>query len=454
MRWVPCSAGWTRPGGLRGYSVLWLGQILSVSCARMVNFAFGVWLFLRTHSTVDLSVMTGSAFLATMVVSPLAGTAIDRLPRRLTIAVGDAGSVVVLGLTLVLFQFGGVQVWELFVANTLIGVLVAFEVPAYSATISLMVDKKHYSRANAMRTMADSVQNVVAPIAGAIALQCLGINIVVLVSVLASVVAATTVFLVRIPEPDRTAARADGWWHGALLGFRYIAVRPGLIGVQLTFFFVSMLSVMGWQVLTPMVLLRTGNDELAVGLIQTVGAVGGVLGGVVMFLRPPALRPVRSVLLAVVVYYLLGRIVLGVGDGPFWWSVSWFCSWVCMPFLRGNLDAIWQVKVAPAMQGRVFGARQVIDNMALPIALGVVGPLVDGVLEPGMQPGGALLPVFGAFVPGGPGGGMALVFFGTGVLGVLVGLAGFLVRGVRDVDTDLPDHDAQPAKVLATSNAA
>jgi DHA3 family macrolide efflux protein-like MFS transporter len=432
---------------MSGYSILWAGQILSVSAARMVNFGFGVWLFLRTHSAVDLSVMTGVAFVATMLASPFAGAAIDRLPRRLTIAVGDAGTVVVLGTLLALFSVDGVQVWELFLANTIIGVLVAFEVPAYSATISLMVAKEDLSRANAMRTIADSVQNVVAPTLGAIALQCLGINLMVLIAVLAGLVAVGTVFLVSIPQPDRTAARAAGWWHGAWVGFRYISARPGLVGLQLTFFVVSMLSVMGWQVLTPMVLLRTGNDELAAGLVQTVGAVGGVVGGVVMLLRPPPVRPVRSMLLAVLVYYSLGRIVLGMGDGMFWWAASWFCSWLCMPFLRGNLDAIWQVKVDPAMQGRVFGARQVIDNLALPLALAVVGPLADTVLEPGMRHGGALLPVFGSLVPAGPGGGMALVFFGTGVLGVAVGLCGFFVRVVRDVDTDLPDHDALPELV-------
>ncbi|REH54246.1 MFS transporter [Kutzneria buriramensis] len=429
--------------------MLWAGQILSVSAARMVNFGFGVWLFMRTHSALDLSLLTGVAFVATMVCSPFAGAAIDRLPRRLTIAVGDAGTVVVLATLLALFAWNGVQVWELFLANTIIGVLVAFEVPAYSATISLMVSKQDLSRANAMRTIADSVQNVVAPTLGAIALRCLGINTVVLIAVLAGLVAVGTVFLVKIPQPDRTAACADGWWQGAGAGFRYIAARPALIGLQLTFFVVSMLSVMGWQVLTPMVLLRTGNDELAAGLVQTVGAVGGVVGGVVMLLRPPAVRPVRSVLLAVLAYYSLGRIVLGMGDGMVEWAASWFCSWACMPFLRGNLDAIWQVKVDPAMQGRVFGARQVIDNLALPLALAVVGPLADTVLEPGMQPGGALLKVFGSVVPGGPGGGMALVFFGTGVLGVLVGLCGFFVRTVRDADTALPDHDMVPELVTS-----
>jgi MFS family permease len=443
----------SRPGGLCGYSILWAGQILSVSAARMVNFGFGVWLFLQTHSAFDLSLMTGAAFVATMLCSPFAGAAIDRLPRRLTIVVGDAGTVVVLGTLLVLFSLHGVQVWELFLANTLIGVLVAFEVPAYSATISLMVAKEDLSRANALRTIADSVQNVVAPTLGAVALQCLGIDVVVLIAVLAGAVAAGTVFLVRIPQPDRSAACATGWWHSAVLGFRYIAARPGLVGLQLTFFVVSMLSVMGWQVLTPMVLLRSGNSELAAGLVQTVGAFGGVVGGVVMLLRPPPVRPVRSVLFAVLAYYSLGRIVLGMGDDMFWWAASWFCSWVCMPFLRGNLDAIWQVKVDPAMQGRVFGARQVVDNLAFPLALLIVGPLADNVLEPGMQPGGALLEVFGSVVPGGPGGGMALVFFGTGFLGVLVGLCGFFVKVVRDVDTDLPDHDALPDLVTTPSHA-
>ena len=46
---------------------------------------------------------------------------------------------------------------------------------------------------------------------------------------------------------------------------------------------------------------------------------------------------------------------------------------------------------------------------------------------------------------GGSGAGMALVFVGTGVLGVLVGIVGFVVRTVRDVDTELPDHDADLA---------
>jgi hypothetical protein len=48
---------------------------------------------------------------------------------------------------------------------------------------------------------------------------------------------------------------------------------------------------------------------------------------------------------------------------------------------------------------------------------------------------------------------MALVFFGTGFLGVLVGLCGFFVKVVRDVDTDLPDHDALPDLVTTPSHA-
>ncbi|GIG56002.1 MFS transporter [Longispora fulva] len=431
-----------RPSGMRGYTVLWAGQVMSVSGARMVAFAFGIWLFQRTHSTVDLAAMTMTAFVATMACSPFAGAAIDRLPRRLTIVASDAGSGVVLLVLAILFATGGVEVWQLYAANAVIGAFVAFQGPAYSATIAVMVDEKHYVRANAMRSMAESIPSILAPASGAAVLQLVGIEGVVLGALAASLVAVGTAFCAAIPDAgDRGAARRQGLWSGAWSGFRYIAGRRGLLGIQLTFFAISLISAMGWQVLTPMVLLRTGDDEVAAGLVQTVGAVGGVVGGLVMTALPSPARRIRGALAAIIVYMLLGRLVLGVGDGPLWWAAGWFSAWLCMPFLRGYLDAIWQRKVDTGMQGRVFGARQFLDNLSLPIALGAVGPLVDRVLEPGMREGGALAAVFGGLVTPGPGGGMALVFLGTGAVGTLVGVAAFLVPAIRDVDTDLPDHD-------------
>jgi hypothetical protein len=45
----------------------------------------------------------------------------------------------------------------------------------------------------------------------------------------------------------------------------------------------------------------------------------------------------------------------------------------------------------------------------------------------------------------GPGAGMAVMFLISGMLGVLVGVAGYLFPLVRDVEDRLPDHDAVTA---------
>jgi hypothetical protein len=71
----------------------------------------------------------------------------------------------------------------------------------------------------------------------------------------------------------------------------------------------------------------------------------------------------------------------------------------------------------------------------------VTGPLADGLLLPGMMEGGSLAPIFGWLVGVGPGTGISLLMFLMGLTGVLVGLAAFAFKPVRDVEKMIPDHD-------------
>jgi hypothetical protein len=68
------------------------------------------------------------------------------------------------------------------------------------------------------------------------------------------------------------------------------------------------------------------------------------------------------------------------------------------------------------------------------------GPLADRVFEPRMMPGGALARVFGSVVGVGRGAGMALIFVVFGGIALLVGIASFMVRSIRDVEDLIPDY--------------
>lgn len=133
---------------------------------------------------------------------------------------------------------------------------------------------------------------------------------------------------------------------------------------------------------------------------------------------------------------------MGLGRRLPVWAVASFCGAFFVPIINGSNQAIWQAKVAPDVQGRVFSIRRLIAWFVNPAAMLIAGPLADFVLEPAMQPNGVLSNRFGWLVGTGPGAGMALIFIFTGLVAMGVGLGGYLVPVVREAEAILPDHDA------------
>ncbi|WP_180966005.1 hypothetical protein [Fischerella thermalis] len=82
-------------------------------------------------------------------------------------------------------------------------------------------------------------------------------------------------------------------------------------------------------------------------------------------------------------------------------------------------QAIWQSKVAPAVQGRVFAVRSMLALVSLPLAYLIAGPLADQVFEPLLTPTGLLAGSVGKFIGFGRGYGIALLFVVMGMLTML-----------------------------------
>jgi len=316
------------------------------------------------------------------------------------------------------------------------------------------MEKGHYARANAMISLSSSVPAIFAPTLAAVLLGVFSIKTILMIDVVSYALAIGAVFLVAIPERQRSAPGADpaadasedrpsgGVWRDTVLGFRFIAERPGLLGLESILFSVSLFAAMGWILLTPMVMARTGNDQSQIGIVMSAGAIGGVVGGAIVTAIKAPPQKMRWLLFGILGFSLLGRVLLGVSDSVTLWCVSWFCAWICIPFIDGYGQAIFQQKVPEALQGRVFAARQMLENLSMPIAVGVAAPLADYYLDPRMRPGGSLASTFGGLVGTGPGAGMALVIVFTGLIGAVVGVVGLCSRTVREVETLIPDYDA------------
>jgi hypothetical protein len=183
--------------------------------------------------------------------------------------------------------------------------------------------------------------------------------------------------------------------------------------------------------------------------VQSASAVGGVIGGAALTAWGGPRRKVDGVLLGMVSTSLFGTVVLGLGRSLPVWAVGGFLTMVFLPMLNGSNQAIWQSKVPPSLQGRVFSTRLIIAQVTAPIAMLASGPLADRVFGPAMLASGSLAPVLGWLTGTGSGAGISLMFVLFGLAGAVAGMAGYLIPSVRNVERLIPDHDtpAEPQQV-------
>jgi MFS family permease len=434
---------------MRTFSFVLVGQVFSLLGSGMTGFALVIWAFLMTGQATTLAIASLVYFAPTVLFSPVAGALVDRWNRKLTMILSDLAQGLTTVAMLPLFLTGNLQIWHWYIAGAIAGTFAAFHFPAYSAAISTMIPKAQYGRASGLMSVAESASGIFSPVVGAAILGILGVTrgvpTIMMIDITTFTIAIGILLAVKIPQPRRTEAgeRARGsLLKESVYGFRYIGARRSLLGLQLVFFTTNLIATLGFTILTPMILARTGNDALVLGSVQSAGAIGGVVGGIVMSAWGGPKPRVYGVLFGMALEGVVGMILMGLATGIAMWAAAAFLSAFLIPIINGSNQAIWQAKVAPDVQGRVFAARRLIAQITAPIGMGVAGPLADRVFEPGMQPGGSLSGTFGVLVGVGPGSGMALMLVIFGVLGAFAGVAAYGVRAVRLAETLLPDHDA------------
>ena len=193
-----------RPSGMFGFTIVWLGQIVSVLASSMSQFGLTIFMYEKTQSATALGLMQVFYFVPFLVVSPIAGVMVDRHNRKLMMMVSDLGSgLATIGILLVLY-FNVWQFWHMYVASIIFGLGQAFQWPAYSAAISTMIPKEQLGRANGMMSLIEAGPGVIAPILAGALLPLIKLTGILFFDVATFILAVVTLMFVHIPQPVRT----------------------------------------------------------------------------------------------------------------------------------------------------------------------------------------------------------------------------------------------------------
>ena len=297
--------------GMRGFTVIWGGQFVSMLGTNMTNFAMTIWAWQETGEATALA-LTGLAFvLPNILLYPVAGALVDRWNRKLVMMLSDIAAGISSLAVLLLYMSGSLEIWHLYITGAFFGIFQSFQFPAYSAAVSMMIEKDDYARASGMLGLAQNISGIFAPVAAGVLLSIIGTRGILIFDIFTVGVAIAALFIVQVPQPPvTTEAEKSSLLEDTLFGFKYIRERPGLLGLQLVFFTINFTGSLGFPLLAPMILSRTGDNTVILGAVRSAFGAGGVVGGLILSAWGGPKKKVHGVLAGMAFSCLFGYIAI------------------------------------------------------------------------------------------------------------------------------------------------
>mgnify|MGYP000845511722 FL=1 len=426
------------PKDMKTFFIIWGGQLISMLGSGLTQFALGVWIYDQTKQATPFAITVLLGAIPRVLLLPIAGSIADRFNRRIIMILADTFSALLTLAIFFLLGAGQLQLWHVYLLSVLGSVLSAFQEPAYTASISMIVPKEKLGSANGMAQMGQALTSVLTPVMAGALFVFIGFNGIILIDFVTFFFAIAALLFVHIPQPERAPEHKDkNIWQDMQFGWNYLNERKGLLGLLLYYAMVNFLLNWSAVLLIPMVLSRFTADVL--GIIQTVMGVGMLAGSIIMSAWGGAKRRIPTAI-GFIILGVTGFIIAGLQPNPWFIGAGIFLLMFSVPLASGNSQVVFQTKVPREIQGRVFSVRSTISQSMMPLAFLTAGPLADKFFEPLLQDGGALASTFvGQILGTGVGRGIGLMFILSGLTAILVSVMVYANPRIRNLEDELPD---------------
>ncbi len=155
----------------RDYRFLWSGHVCSSFVMRMDSVALG-WLVLEmTHSAFMVGLIGAVRFLGSMA-GPWTGVAADRMDRRHLIVVATGVLAALIAVLTILVAMRRLEVWHLFAATLVRGVMQAFLQPAQQSLQADVLSPRDLPNGISLTTMAMNITSISGPVLCGFLLAC------------------------------------------------------------------------------------------------------------------------------------------------------------------------------------------------------------------------------------------------------------------------------------------
>jgi DHA3 family macrolide efflux protein-like MFS transporter len=393
------------------FSALWSGQLISLFGDRLNQLALVAVVAISTGSALATGLVFFAATLPNLLLSPIAGTFVDRWDHKEVMVVSDIlRGAIVLVLPLAAIT-NIILVYPLIFLVTSISV---FFRPARVAILPQIVPEEDLLSANSALWVGETIADVLGyPLAGLfVALLGSAVPLAFWVDSATYLASAALVWTIVVQARQRSAAdhAREGFVAELMAGWQFLRKETVLLANTLQGA-AGQFSLGIAIALTPSFVQTTFNQsgfgwQAAYGFLETGIGVGNLLGGFAIGLIGARLAKGRMVILGYAAWGLLIFVFAVTNDLGIAIGLSFGQGVANMIFIIPS-QTLFQERTPAALMGRVVGFRFALVFGSMTIAM-LIGSVLGQVFGPG--------PVIAVF----------------GLVTMAAGLAGLAIRAVRD----------------------
>ncbi|GGK38881.1 MFS transporter [Deinococcus malanensis] len=367
----------------------------------LTQFVLIWWITDTTGSASALATAGMAALLPQALLGPLGGTLADRYSRRFLMITADLISALCMLVLITLFLTERVELWHVYVMMFIRSAMQAFQGPAAAASTAMLVPGSFLPRAAGLNQTLMGIMTVASAPLGALAIGVMPLGLALGIDVVTALLGIIPLLLFRIPQIKRSEEQQTSMWAEFREGFELVWQHPGLRRLYGLLGAVVLVVMPSFTMVPLLVKNHFGRGVGDVALMEVLTGAGMILGGLLIAAIAPK-RQMPWILLGLAASSLTIALTALAPSQMFWLAVVWWAV-SGMSFIMANapMTALLQTTIPNQLQGRALSLLSTVMGLAGPAGLAIAGPL------------GEML-------------GVRWLFVAMGVLGTLVGLAGFL----------------------------
>ena len=356
------------------FLLLWFGELISSIGGGLTSFGLGVYVFWQTGSASGMALVTLLGFLPTLLLSVPAGVLADRYDRRLLMMLGDGCSALGIIYILICMINGGASLPQICIGVFVSAVFSSLLEPSYRATVSDLLTKEEFSKANGLVSLAGSARYLISPIVAGLLLSVSDVKLLLILDIGTFVLTVISTAVVKRGIHTKQSEEKKSFKESLKEGWDVVHSRQGIfllimVSAVLTLF----LGV--FQILAEPLILSFA-DSKTLGIAETICASGMLVSSLILGVRGIKKKYVRVLAISLL---LAGFFMVGFG---IWENIFIICGFgflfFCMlPFANNSLDYLVRTNIPDELQGRAWGFIGFLSQLGYVVAYAAGGLLAD-----------------------------------------------------------------------------